>query len=112
MGAVRLRTTMEKTSPTAKASDPVPRITPMAVVKPTTCSNTRLHHDHAQRHEGSDLLCVHVHSTALPSQACICHLRMPSCMQLVGLHIMHVPAYAKGRISYGAPLQLQRPLMQ
>ena len=28
---------MEKTSPTAKASDPVPRITPMAVVKPTTC---------------------------------------------------------------------------
>lgn len=43
---------MEKTSPTAKASDPVPRITPMAVVKPTTCSDTRLHQDCAQRHEG------------------------------------------------------------
>ena len=28
---------MENTSPTAKASDPVPLITPMAVVKPTTC---------------------------------------------------------------------------
>lgn len=35
----RARTTIEKTSPTAKASDPVPRITPMAVVKPTTCAH-------------------------------------------------------------------------
>lgn len=32
-------------------------------------------------------------------------------MQLVGLHVMHVPAHAKGRVGHGAPLQLQRPLM-
>ncbi len=35
-------TTMENTSPTANASDPVPLITPMAVVKPTTCSTRRI----------------------------------------------------------------------
>lgn len=41
----RARTTMENTSPTANASDPVPLITPMAVVKPTTCRGMPLNVD-------------------------------------------------------------------
>ena len=84
---------MEKTSPTAKASDPVPRITPMAVVKPTTCSNARFHQGCGQRHEGvwtssvyisTALPCLHRHASAISGCHHACSLL--ACMSCMCQH--------------------------